>query len=183
MASAAYASGATITELLTAWHDGDDAAFDSLVPLVYNDLRRIAARHMRRERFDHTLDPTDLVHAAVMKMPGLRKIEWSGREHFFAMSARVMRQVLVDYARRRLRRQEAEAMFENSREEFRFLLELDRAAQELARIDPGLAAIFEMKYFGDRTVPEIAAATGLGEATVKRRWKAAKGWLHENISL
>ncbi|SRR5260221_41644 len=184
MAVSQNAQASGITEILIAWHRGDDSAIESLFPLVYNDLRRIAARYMRGERFDHTFEPSDLVHAAFLRLPGLRQIEWGNRSHFYAMSARLMRQVLVDYARRRVRRigAEEEASRNLLGDEAHLLLGLDQALEELARYDPELAGIVEMKFFGDRTVPEIADVTGLSEATVKRRWKAAKGWLHETIA-
>ena len=171
-----------VTELLCAWHGGDDSALTSLLPAVYGQLRRLAARYMRYERPDHTLEPTDLVHTAFLHMRGLQKVEWHDRHHFYAISSLLMRRLLVNHANRRSRRRSAETESSpDARDEARLILALDQSLKELSGYDPQLATIVEMRFFGGRNIQEVAIAVGLSEATVKRRWKAAKGWLHERV--
>jgi RNA polymerase sigma-70 factor (ECF subfamily) len=183
----AVAAG-VVTELLAAWSAGDESARDSLMPLVYDELRRLARRQMRRERPGHTLQTTALVNEAYLRMAGQHQIEWQTRAHFFAMAAAMMRRILVDHARRRQYAKRgggaarcslddvAAVAVERSAE----IVAVDEALTRLSAIDERGCRIVEMRYFGGLTVEEIGSVLHISAATVKRDWTAAKGWLaHE----
>lgn len=173
------------TVLLQAWRHGDRAAFDQLVPLVHNELRRLARRQMRGERPDHTLQATALVNEAYVRLIDLNQIEWNDRAHFVAMAARVMRRILVDWARaRRYQKRGGGAPKVSlddavavSNDPGRDLVALDDALKTLAALDPRKGEVVEMRFFGGLTVEETATALQISVATVMRDWQLAKVWL------
>jgi RNA polymerase sigma factor (TIGR02999 family) len=176
-----------ITALLKDWSGGDRAALEKLMPAVYEELRRLAAAHLRSERPDHTLQPTALVHEAYLRLADQRSVEWANRAHFFSIAARIMRRILVDHARRRralkrdgaaLRLTLAEAPSEDRGPE---LLALDSALTSLESLDPRQAKIVELRFFGGLSVEETAEAAGISTATVKREWRTARAWLRREI--
>jgi len=178
-----------VTELLQNWRQGDEKALHDLLPLVYNELRRLAHYHLQSERPDHTLQSTALVHEAYMRMMGRQAAQFQNRAHFIAIASRLMRQVLVDYARERragkrdggfrIAFELAEALPVNGDAE---LLALDDALDELSRIDERQAKIVEMKFFGGLSAPDISQILGLSRVTVDRDWATARVWLHRQMS-
>lgn len=178
-----------VTELLLEWQQGDRAALDRLTPLVYDELRRIAHRYMQRERGGHTLETTALVNEAYLRLVGQQKIEWQNRAHFFAVTAQVMRRLLIDHARRRhyakrggeaqqVSLGEASGMSQPRAAE---LVALDEALDELARLDPRKSRIVELRYFGGLSLEETADALDISAMTVRRDWRAAKAWLYKAV--
>jgi RNA polymerase sigma factor (TIGR02999 family) len=178
------------TALLQAWSNGDQAAFAVLVPIVHDELRRLARRHIRRERPGHTLQATALVNEAYLRLIDLNRIEWQNRAHFFAMAARIMRRILVDSARarRNLKRgggaptvslDEAVRVLANPGHD---LVALDDALQTLAAMDPRKAQVVEMRFFGGLTIEETATALHVSAETVMRDWRMAKTWLLAELS-
>lgn len=181
-----------LTQLLRRWNRGERDALGELFPLVYADLRRLARGALRGERRDHTLQPTALVHEAFLRLVPQQAKEWQNREHFFAVCARLMRQVLVDHARRRraLKRgsgelrvalDEAPGTAASVAPPEVDLLQLDQALAELERIDGPRARVVEMRYFGGMTVTEIGHVLGRSEWDVKKDWKLAKAWLARRL--
>jgi RNA polymerase sigma-70 factor (ECF subfamily) len=174
-----------VTELLQAWSRGDQAAFDQLAPIVYSELRRLARHYMARERPGHTLQPTALVHEAYVRLADLRSLHWKNRIHFFAISAQVMRRVLVDFARSRERRKRGGSSQRLSLDECAnlgphydaALLALDDALNTLASEDARKCQVVEMKFFGGLSTDEIAESLHVSPDTVLRDWKLAKLWL------
>jgi RNA polymerase sigma factor (TIGR02999 family) len=179
-----------ITELLQAWGRGDPAAFDELAPVIYAELRRLARHYMARERPDHTLQPTALVHEAYMRLAGFRSLHWKSRIQFFAISAQVMRRVLVDFARSRVRRKRGGATRRVSLDEIAnlgaqhdvALLALDDALTALAAEDPRKCQVVEMKFFGGLSTDEICQSLTVSPETVQRDWKLAKLWLLRHMT-
>lgn len=179
-----------VSELLQHWKEGDPAALRELVPIVYKELRRLAHYYLRSERPDHTLQSTELVHEAYLRLVGAHA-DVQNRAHFIAVASRLMRQILVDYARNRgaakrdggckitFDNMESLAVEVDSEEE---LLALDHALEELTRIDERQAKIVEMKFFGGLSAPEISEALGISRATVDRDWATARVWLHRQMS-
>jgi len=182
-------AGGHVTELLQSWKQGNDNALQDLLPLVYNELRRLAHYHLQSERPDHTLQSTALVHEAYMRMMGQPPAQFQNRAHFIAIASRLMRQVLVDYARERragkrdggcrIAFEFAEALPVNGDAE---LLALDDALDQLSRIDERQAKIVEMKFFGGLSAPDISQILGLSRITVDRDWATARVWLHRQMS-
>lgn len=179
---------ATVTGLLHAWRQGDPAAFDRLVPLVYDELRRRARHYLRAERPNHTLQPTALVHEVYARLIGTSRVDWQNRAHFFALAARQMRQILVDSARaRRYQKRGGGAVhvaFDEAivaTERGSDLEALDDAIDALAKKDERKARIVELRYFGGLTNEEIAVALGISTDTVMRDWQMAKLWLRRSI--
>jgi RNA polymerase sigma factor (TIGR02999 family) len=179
-----------VTALLQAWGGGDREAGDRLLPLVYRELRRQAARYLRRERRDHTLPATALVHEAYLRLVG-EQAPWANRSHFFGVAARVMRQVLVDHARRhgavkrgggwtRVTLEGPEAAAAGKEKAIDVVL-LDQALDELAVLDAGKARVVELRYFGGLSLEETAAALGVSASTVTRDWRMARAWLRRWI--
>ncbi len=172
-----------ITQWLSAWQNGDQAAFVRLVETVYDELRRIAARRLRMERRGHTLQPTALVHEAYGKLLPLQNLAWRDRAHFFAVAARLMRQALIDYAKAKNAQRRGGGLKRVSLaglggvEAGVDVLRLDEAMTRLAQIAPRQARALELAFFGGLTKREIAAALGFSEATVYHELKAARGWL------
>jgi RNA polymerase sigma factor (TIGR02999 family) len=178
-------SSEEVTELLLAWSRGDATAFDRLASIVYTELRRLARRYMARERPDHTLQPTALVHEVYLRLADLRNLHWKNRLHFFAISAQVMRRVLVDFARSRERVKRGGTPQRLSLDECAnlgahhdaALLALDDALNALAQQDARKCQVVEMKFFGGLSTDEIAQALRVSPDTVLRDWKLAKLWL------
>ena len=179
-----------ITILLREVRAGNRAAESQLLPLVYGELRRLAARYMRSERADHTLQPTALVHEAYLRLAGQRAVNWENRIHFFAVAAQIMRRILVDHARahrseKRGGREpkgpvdEALALTADNREG---VLAIDEALGHLSERDPRLARIVELRFFAGLTGDEIAEVLGISPRTVKREWMVAKAWLRGELS-
>jgi RNA polymerase sigma factor (TIGR02999 family) len=179
----------SVTQLLVDWSKGDLAAREALLPLVYDELRRLAASYLRRERPDHTLQPTALVHEAYLRLVEERRVDWQGRSHFFGVSAKLMRRILVDHARGHLAEKrggglpkvpitEAIAM---SRERPADLLALDESLTKLAELDAQQGRVVELRVFAGLSVEETAEALGISPATVKRDWTVAKAWLAREI--
>jgi RNA polymerase sigma-70 factor (ECF subfamily) len=179
-----------VTELLLEWQQGDKCALDKLTPLVYEELRRIAHRYVQRERDGHTLQTTALVNEAYVRLVGGRKIEWQNRAHFFAVTAQVMRHILIDHARRRhyaKRGGEAQQVsFDDaalmSPERAAELVALDEALSELARLDARKSRVVELRYFGGLSLEETADVLEVSVMTVRRDWRAAKAWLYRALS-
>jgi RNA polymerase sigma-70 factor (ECF subfamily) len=181
-----------LTRRLHSWTRGQPEALGELFPLVYAELRRIARRALSRERGDHTLQPTALVHEAFLRLVPQQGKDWQNREHFFAVCAGLMRQVLVDHARRhkalkrgsgglRLSLEEAGAKAPAASPPDVDLLRLDDALSELAAIDGRRSRVVEMRYFAGMTVPEIGHVLGRSEWDVKKDWKLAKAWLARRL--
>lgn len=181
-----------ISELLDAWSDGDQEAWSKLVPLVYDELRGQAHRCLRRERSNHTLQTTALVHETYLKLVEQRAVHWDNRAHFFWLASEIMRRILVDYAKSRNRQKrggKVEHLSLNSALQIAIhetdidLLELDEALNKLAEIDKQQARIVTLRYFSGLSIEETAEVIKISPATVKRDWKMAKAWLHHELSL
>jgi RNA polymerase sigma factor (TIGR02999 family) len=178
-----------LTELLQHWRQGDENALRALVPLVYQELRRLAHYHLQSERPDHTLQSTALVHEAYLRLLGGQPAELRNREHFIAVASRLMRQILVDYARSRRaskRRGGCRIQFEELANMpvsgDAELIALDAGLNELSRIDERQGKIVEMKFFGGLSTPEISLVLGISRATVDRDWATARVWLHREMT-
>src|SRR5262245_47838757 len=174
-----------VTRLLVAWRQGNEGALDRLVPLVHAELHRIARRQMGHERAGHMLQPTALVNEAYLKLIDIRQVQWQDRAHFFAMSSRVMRRILVDAARnQRYQKRGGGApqvtlneQLLGSSEPGADLVALDDALEALAAIDPRKSQVVEMRFFGGLSIEETAEALHTSDRTVKRDWTTAKLWL------
>jgi len=176
------------TALLSAWRGGSDQAREQLIGLAYPELRSIARRQLAGERGNHTLQPTALVNEAYLRLSGLEQVEWQGRSHFVAIAARVMRQVLVDHARRynAAKRDGGEritlsAVDQIQNEDGIDLEALDGALDRLESLDAVKARVVELRYFGGLTIEETAEALDLSPATIKRHWQAARAWLFDAL--
>jgi RNA polymerase sigma-70 factor (ECF subfamily) len=182
-------SADNLTGLLTEWRQGDKTALETLTPLVYDELRRIAHRYMRSEREGHTLQTTALVNEAYLRLTDQQKVHWQNRAHFFAVTAHVMRHILIDHARRRhyvKRGGEAqpvpiEAAVVMSQPRAAELVALDEALEELAKLDPRKGRVVELRYFGGLSLEETAEVLEVSPMTVRRDWRAAKAWLYRRM--
>jgi len=178
-----------VTALLDDWSRGDRAALDRLLPLVYRELRGVAARQLHRERNGHTLQPTALVHEAYLRLVEQRDVDWQNRAHFFGVAAQVMRRILVDHARRQaarkrgdnLQRVPLEDVIDSSSTTEIPVIGLDEALTRLERVDRGLARIVELRAFGGLTIDEAAHVLRVSPSTVKRDWRTAKAWLTREL--
>jgi RNA polymerase sigma factor (TIGR02999 family) len=180
-----------ISRLLQAWSDGNGTALDELMPLVYDELHRQAHRYLRRERQSHTLQTTALLHEAYLNLIRQNRISWQNREHFFAISANMMRRILINYANARHRKKRGG---ENEDVELRDsiliateskdvdLIALDEALTRLSSIDQQQAQIVELRYFGGLTIEETSEVLGIAPATIKRDWQLTKAWLFRELS-
>lgn len=185
-------SPADVTRLLKAWRAGDESALARLTPLVYAELRRLAHHHMTRERRDHVLQSSALVNEAYVRLIGQPAVvEWRDRNHFFAVSARLMRQILIDFARaqqtgkrgNRVTHVDVSSIWASSPpDRAADFLDVDRAVTQLAEIQPRLAQIVELRFFGGLSNQEIAAVLEISEATVMRGWRTAKAWLYNALT-
>jgi len=180
-----------VTELLIAWSDGRREALENLVPLVYADLRRLAAGYMRRESADHILQPTALVHEAYVRLIDQRQVKWRNRAHFFGVAAGMMRRILVDHARMRRADKRGGGWDRVTLAEDEVaagglhevdVLALHESLERLAAFDPQQERIVELRYFGGLTIEEAAEVVGVSEATVVREWTIAKAWLRADLS-
>lgn len=178
-----------VTGLLLQLKQGNQEAAEKLIPVVYDELKRLARAHMRRERSDHTLQTTALVHEAYLKLVRQETAQWQGRSHFFGIAAQLMRQILIDHARGHLRKKrgggkaavsltEALAFSPEHSEE---LVRLDEALKRLSKIDPRQGKIVELRFFGGLSVEETSEFLGVSPKTVKRDWAVAKAWLHAEV--
>lgn len=179
-----------VTELLRAWSDGDKAALDQLIPVVYDELRRQASRYLRRERPGHTLQTTGLVNEAYLRLVDQKKVRWQNRAHFFGIAAQLMRRILVDHARTKHRAKRGgsalrisinDAVVKTKQRDLD-LVALDEALNHLAKLDPQQSRVVELRFFSGLNVEETAEVLGISPATVKRNWSVAKAWLHREIS-
>jgi len=178
-----------VTLLLSALTRGDDGAASKLIPVVYAELRRLAGSYMRRERSDHTLQATALVHEAYLKLVEQRAVNWQSRAHFFGVAAQLMRRILIDYARGHTRQKRGGEQHKVSLDEaFVFsdqradeLLAVDDSLNRLAEIDPRQARVVELRFFGGLSVEEAAEALAVSPKTVKRDWSVAKAWLYADL--
>jgi RNA polymerase sigma factor (TIGR02999 family) len=181
-----------VTALLGDWSRGNQTALNQLLPLVYAELRHVAARQLRNERSDHTLQPTALVHEVYIRLVDQRQVDWRNRAHFFGVSAQVMRRILVDHARRHgaskrgagvrcVSIDEAKDVAAASNE--MPILALDRALDRLETVDAELAKIVELRAFGGLTIEEAAHVLSVSPSTVKRDWRTAKAWLNRELKV
>lgn len=182
-----HAMSNQVTELLKKWKEGDQAALDALMPLVYDELRRVAHNYLQRERLDHTLQSTAVVHEAYLRlMEGAGQFE--NRQHFFAIASQLMRQILVDYARRhrslkrdggyKLALDEAIKLPDENVD----LVDLDDALKELSRMDARQGRVVELRFFGGLSIDETAEVLSVSPATVERSWSSARAWLFRQMS-
>ena len=182
-----------VTELLLSWGEGDTAALDRLVPLLYDDLRQVARRHLRRERPGHSLQATALVHEVFLRLVDMDRMTVKSRTHFFALSARLMRQILVDHARRQqadkrgggatlISLNEAAGAAAPASTPSVDVLALDEALDALSSFDDRQCRVVELRFFAGLNIPEAADALGVSTATVERDWAMAKAWLHQRLS-
>lgn len=178
-----------VTQLLVAYSKGDREALDRLLPLVYSELRQLADRYLRRERSDHTLQATALVHEAYLRLVD-QNVPWQNRAHFFGVAAQMMRRILIDHARNHQAAKRGSGgiklslddLIDLSDERAADLITLDEALTELASFDPQKSQIVELRYFGGLSIEETAKVLGIGTATVIRQWKTAKAWLYHQVS-
>ena len=191
-----------VTRLLKRWSEGDASAIDALWPLVYDDLRRLARRQLARERGDHTLQRTALVNEAFIRLSGQRSVEWLNREQFLSLAAKIMRRVLVDYARQRGAQRRGGGAARLSIHDTQAALEVDQvqaqgvfaddgvdvvaidsALQRLEKVDAPQSRIVELRYFGGLTLEETASVVGISLASVKREWVMARAWLKRELAV
>jgi RNA polymerase sigma factor (TIGR02999 family) len=180
---------ADLTQLLEQCRHGSPEALDKVMPVVYRELQALAKRHLSRERPDHTLQSTALVHEAYLKLVDQRRVQWQNRSHFFAIAAQLMRRILVDHARRRMRAKRGSAETRITLVEGLAASEpvdvdaiaLDRALADLERFDPQQGRIVELRFFGGLTVEETADVLGISSGTVKREWRIARAWLYQRM--
>jgi len=179
-----------VTQLLIDWSNGDQSAFDKLMPLIDEELRRLAHHYMARERAGHTLQTTALVNEAFLKLVNRKNLQWQNRAHFFGLAAQVMRTILVDHARshasakrgggaRNLELDEAMLVSQQKASE---VVALDEALNQLALIDPRQSRIVELRFFGGLTVEEAAEVLHVSPVTIKREWSTAKAWLYHKLA-
>jgi RNA polymerase sigma factor (TIGR02999 family) len=182
-----------VTQLLQSWRAGDQAAFDRLMPIVYDELRRLAGHYLRGERQGHTLQSTALVNEACVLLMGQQNIDWQSRAHFVGVAAQAMRRVLVNYARARnfqkrggqllhVELEEAAAIVADAEQQTAELVALDDALQALEKLDPRKCRVVELRYFGGLNIEETAEALGVSEPTVTRDWTTARAWLRRAMS-
>jgi RNA polymerase sigma factor (TIGR02999 family) len=179
----------SVTALLGDWSRGDESALNQLLPLIYAELRRVAARQLRGERANHTLQPTALVHEVYLRFVDQRQVDWQNRAHFLGVAARVMRRILVDHARRRDASKRGDGVQCVSLDEAKDvaaskelpILALDHALDRLEKIDSELAKIVELRAFGGLTIEEAAQILKVSPSTAKRDWRTAKAWLSREL--
>ena len=179
-----------ITQLLAEWSDGNQAALDELYPLVYNELHRLARRYMSRERKGHTLQTTALINEAYVRLVDQKNVHWANRSHFFAISAQIMRRILIDHARRHAYAKRGGGAQQVSLDDVAMvardlssdLVQLDEALKTLAKMDARRCHVVELRYFGGLSNEEIAGVLKVSENTVTRDWNLARAWLYQHLS-
>ena len=179
-----------ITQLLAEWSDGNQAALDELYPLVYNELHRLARRYMSRERKGHTLQTTALINEAYVRLVDQKNVHWANRSHFFAISAQIMRRILIDHARRHAYAKRGGGAQQVSLDDVAMvardlssdLVQLDEALKTLAKMDARRCHVVELRYFGGLSNEEIAGVLKVSENTVTRDWNLARAWLYQQLS-
>ena len=180
-----------ITRMLIALTDGNTEVVNNLLPLIYDELRKLAGNYLRRERSSHTLQPTALVHEAYIKLIDQKQVKWQNRAHFFGIAAQIMRRLLVDHARKHTADKRGgeieklpieEEILVVSNEKSAELLALNEALENLETLDPQKAKIVELRYFGGLSIEETAEVLGVSIATVNRQWRMAKAWLYGQIA-
>ena len=179
-----------ITDLLVSYGRGDKESLDKLMPVVYDELRRQAARYLRREQPGHTLQTTALIHEAYVRLVDQRNVQWQNRAHFFGIAAQMMRRILVDHARTKKRAKRGGSDIKVSLDDATVaakgqdldVVAVDEALTRLAKIDEQQSRVVELRFFSGLTVEETAAVMGISPATVKRDWSMAKAWLHRELS-
>jgi RNA polymerase sigma factor (TIGR02999 family) len=180
----------TLTQLLSAWSDGDKAALEQLMPMVYQELHRLAARHLAHERVGHTLQTTALVNQTYLRLIDQKRVRWQNKAHFFGIAAQMMRRILVDYARaRRYAKRGGGAPVVSldeaatvSVEKASDLIAVDDALTRLSELDARKARVVELRFFGGLSVEETAEVLKVSPNTVLREWRTAKAWLHRELS-
>jgi RNA polymerase sigma-70 factor, ECF subfamily len=180
-----------VTRLLQRWQEGEQDALEEITPLVYRELHRIAASHLRRERSDHTLRPTELLHEAFLKLIQQQEQTWKNRAHFFGVAAHLMRHILVDHARAKgsgkrgggLQRVALDEAVSEVASRPAQLIALDDALRELEKLDPRKGQIIELRFFGGMSIEETAVAAGISTATVSREQRMAEAWLQRQMLL
>ncbi len=180
-----------ITQLLHGWQAGDRQALDALLPIVHKELRRLAHYHLRRERADHTLQSTALVNEAYLRLVGMNAPQWEGRTHFFGIAAKMMRQILVDYARRHRAGKRGAGvdalslddaiLLPNERGKDIDVIALDDALEALAQFDPRKAKVVELRFFGGLNFEEMATVLNVSSITAQRDWSTARAWLRREL--
>jgi RNA polymerase sigma factor (TIGR02999 family) len=178
-----------ITRLLKAWSGGDQAALEDLMPVVYTEIRKLARSYLRRERPDHTLQATALVHEAYMRLVDQREVAWQNRAHFFGIAAQIMRRILVDHARMQKAEKRGsgeipivlDEKLDVPDQQLDFVA-LDDALKALGELDPRQARLVELRYFGGLNIEETAEVMNISPATVKREWAGARTWLRRELS-
>lgn len=178
-----------VTQLLKQWSEGDTEVLEELLPLVYRELRKVAAGYLRKERSNHTLQPTALVHEAYLKLLGQDRTHWSNRAHFFAIAAQAMRRILVDHARKEKAAKRGGPLAAISLEDAPQLgrsrsidlIALDLALERLTKLDERQARVVELRFFGGLTVEETSQIMDLSERTVAREWQMARAWLRDQM--
>jgi RNA polymerase sigma-70 factor (ECF subfamily) len=176
----------SVTELLIELSNGDRKAVDLLLPVIYDELRKLAANYLRRERPDHTLQPTALVHEAYLRLVDQTRVNWQNRAHFFGVAAHIMRRLLVDHARKHnaekrgqdFQKISLDENIDRATERSTELIALDDALQALAAFDEQKARVVELRYFGGLSIEETAGVMGVAPTTINRHWRFAKAWLH-----
>ena len=179
-----------ITQLLAEWSDGNQSALDELYPLVYEELHKLARRYMSRERKGHTLQTTALINEAYVRLVDQRNVHWANRSHFFAISAQIMRRILIDHARRHAYAKRGGGAQQVSLEEVAIvaaeksaeIIRLDEALKILAKMDPRRCHVVELRYFGGLSNEEIAGVLKVSENTVTRDWNLARAWLYQQLT-
>lgn len=179
-----------ITELLASYGRGDKESLDQLMPVVYDELRRQAARYLRREKAGHTLQTTALIHEAYVRLVDQRNMQWQNRAHFFGIAAQMMRRILVDHARSKKRAKRGGSDIRVSlgdaevaaKDQELDVVALDEALERLALIDKQQSRVVELRFFSGLSVEETAEVMGISKSTVKRDWSVAKAWLHRELS-
>ena len=179
-----------VTQLLIDWSNGDKAALDKLMPLIHDELRRLAHQYMSRERGDHTLQTTALVNEAYLRLVNRKDAQWQNRTHFFAIAATLMRNILVDHARSHAyakrgggaHKTELDEAMVASQQRAAEVIALDDVLKRLAELDPQQSRVVELRFFGGLTIEETAEVLELSPATIKREWSTAKAWLYHELA-
>ncbi|MGN8225964.1 sigma-70 family RNA polymerase sigma factor [Gracilimonas sp. BCB1] len=179
-----------VTQLLVRLKSGENEVYEKLYPLIYDELRSLAYRHMKHQRADHTLSKTELVHEAYLKMIDQTTINFSDKSHFLAIASKCMRQILIDHARKKHAQKRGgknkdltfiDELFSKQKKKAKELIDIDDALNELEKLNDRLAKVVEMRFFGEMTIEDTAEALNISKSTVKRDWMKARGWLYKEL--